>query len=275
MLSLEKIRFENNRGETFSTGSDGIYANQSDLRDYDWQYSVNNNKIGSFTMDAKEKTIPIRLAVPPGESTMSIRDRIIDITSQDIDDEKPGRFIVGDYYLECFVVGVSYGRYLRERYCEFDLKIATDSPRWIKEQKKTFMKENIYDETGIDFPFDFPFDFSVSNIMRRINNDSRSSADFMMMIYGPCVRPVITIGETMYDVNVVLGEGELLQIDARKKTITKIGTTGTRTNVYSKWVKESGYIFQPIPAGETNVNWNDDFGFDITLYQRRSTPPWS
>ena len=50
-------------------------------------------------------------------------------------------------------------------------------------------------------------------------------------------------------------------------------------NVFDKGRRGTGlnggeYIFQPIPAGDSIVQWSG-FGVDLTVYQEESEPPWS
>ena len=52
---------------------------------------------------------------------------------------------------------------------------------------------------------------------------------------------------------------------------------GDETNVFDKGRRGTGlnggeYIFQPIPAGDSIVQWSG-FGVDLTVYQEESEPP--
>ena len=35
------------------------------------------------------------------------------------------------------------------------------------------------------------------------------------------------------------------------------------------------YIFEKLAPGEHEVSWGHGFGFDVTVYEERSEPPWS
>ena len=61
-----------------------------------------------------------------------------------------------------------------------------------------------------------------------------------------------------------------------QRSIVMTAENGDITNVFDKGERGSGinggsYIFQPLPAGEHQVQWNG-FGFDLTVIQERSTP---
>ena len=47
-----------------------------------------------------------------------------------------------------------------------------------------------------------------------------------MIIYGPVINPQVTIGTNTYLVNIVLEEGEYLQINSRDRTIVKVLRNG-------------------------------------------------
>ena len=63
-----------------------------------------------------------------------------------------------------------------------------------------------------------------------------------------------------------------------QRSIVMTAKNGDTTNVFDKGERGSGlnggtYIFQPLPAGEHQVQGNG-FGFDLTVIQERSTPSW-
>ena len=65
---------------------------------------------------------------------------------------------------------------------------------------------------------------------------------------------------------------------ASRRTIVMTAENGDETNVFDKGRRGTGlnggeYIFQPIPAGDSIVQWSG-FGVDLTVYQEESEPPW-
>lgn len=78
----------------------------------------------------------------------------------------------------------------------------------------------------------------------------------------------------MYAVNVPVEVDEYLEINCREKIIETVQSDGKRTSVINYRNREN-YIFQKIPSGVVAVTWNNDFGFDLTLFDERSEPKWS
>lgn len=70
-----------------------------------------------------------------------------------------------------------------------------------------------------------------------------------------------------------ISAGESLLIDSLTKTITLTKADGTKENWFDKRNRDS-YIFQEIPPGQNTVVWNDYFGFDLTIIEKRSEPKW-
>ena len=131
----------------------------------------------------------------------------------------------------------------------------------------------IYSEHGADHPYDYPYDYAVSVNGRMIQCDSVGKNEFRLLIYGTAANPNITIGNHKYAINGTVGEGETLLIDSLTKTITLTTATGARLNWFDKRVRDS-YIFEPIPAGNNPVLWSGNFGFDLTVIEKRSEPRW-
>lgn len=109
---------------------------------------------------------------------------------------------------------------------------------------------------------------------RVLSNTGIVEMPFRLIIYGPCVNPVIYISNHAYQVNCSVESGEHLIIDSSEKTIQLVSNHGIISNKFAQRNKES-YIFQKIPAGSNNITWDGSFGFDITLFEERSEPRWT
>ena len=131
-----------------------------------------------------------------------------------------------------------------------------------------------YSEHGADHPFDYAYDYAVTVNGRTIQCDSAGKNEFRILIYGPAINPYITIGGHKYAINGTISEGETLLIDSITKTITLTTATGSKVNWFDKRSRDS-YIFNPIPAGNSAVLWSGNFGFDLTVIEKRSEPRWT
>lgn len=84
-----------------------------------------------------------------------------------------------------------------------------------------------------------------------------------MIIYGPCINPLIRIAGHIYELRTTLYDGEYAVIDsstryAKDRKIVKVKTDGTEENLFNSKNNESS-IWEKIPAGLSIVSWNGAF----------------
>ncbi len=310
---LEKIKYQNHKGEYFESIKDGIYANYNTLRDYKWGYSTVSDRISKFYRGVAEKTIPLIILCDSEETGVEIKNKIFSITERDILNKTPGNITINDYQMQGYVVGCKKTKYLiTHKYLELELIFVTDSNTWVKTTQFQFRpqiaipsepEENIPDISGEitqgkptennsvvrDFPFDFLkpsnlkityplFDFKFDLVgtygRRTLKNESFVGANFVMIIYGFVDNPNIQIAGHPYSVYATVYEGERLIIDSAAGTVKKIGRLGEETNLYNARRKDYS-VFQKIPPGVQTVSWSGTYGIDIVLFDERSEPKWS
>ena len=105
-------------------------------------------------------------------------------------------------------------------------------------------------------------------------NPHFTDAKFTLVIYGPVVNPQVIIGEKSYLVNIVLEQGERLEIDSHTRTVTKISKNGEQVNAFHNREKGKKF-FKKIPPGRQKVVWSGKFDWDLVIYEERSEPRWS
>lgn len=273
---LDNFIFENHLGQRFVGLENGVYMNYSDLRDYSWEYDTINSRISRFYRPITERTIPLVVANPSAEEAVKVKNRLLELAEADIEAMIPGKIFVGDYYTNGYITASAKGEYLiNKRYCKIDLILTSDDPVWYREQMQSFFPHtgSSVAAGGTDYPYDYPFDYSVSQKGQTIVCDSIRANAFKLRIYGATENPTITIGGHVYSVDGDIKAGETLLIDSLTKTITLTKADGTKVNWFDKRNRDS-YIFQEIPAGQHTVIWNDSFGFDLTVIEKRSEPKW-
>ena len=277
---LEQVKYRNHLGEEVTFGKGGIFVNENDLRDFAWSYTAKNNRISSFQKGVVKKTLPVILACTSEGEGIIKRNNLFEVCEKDVLAHQHGKFIIGDYYLKCYIVGSKKSDYLmNNRVLKLKLSVVTDSPAWVKESVNIFRRLDsvIVDEnagSNLDFPHDFPFDFASEVTNRDIINDDFVSTNFRMTIYGPCTNPEIYVGGHCYAVNTELLANEHLIVDSAAKTITLYHTNGDQVNCFNNRSREH-YVFEKIPSGANAVTWEGNFGFDITLLEERSEPKWT
>ncbi|OZG57869.1 hypothetical protein BTIS_1110 [Bifidobacterium tissieri] len=134
----------------------------------------------------------------------------------------------------------------------------------------------------LDLPTDMPFDLAGGAKIDTLVNTSLLPRPWRMTIFGPATNPSIVIGGNTHQIDVTIPAGGYLLIDAidNEKQVLLVDQNGNRANVLDKARRGTGqgsgeYIFERIPAGTSALSWSNSFGFDLTVVEERSVPPWS
>ena len=272
---LEKLQYINHINEVLDFGTSKLFVNENDLRDFTWEITSKNDKISGFKKGIVTKTIPIIVKVDTVAEGIQLRNKLFEVFEKDVLAVKHGKFVIGDFYLKCFVTESAKSDYLINKgYMRLNVKVSTDMPYWIKETTTRFNYGGTGAEgTNLDYNRDFPHDYASNMLGTTLNNTSFVATNFIMKIYGACGSPVVTIAGHNYAVDVDLETSEYLTINSVNKTIIKTKADGSTENCFNLRDKSS-YIFEKIPAGESNVASNSSFLFDITLLEERSEPKW-
>lgn len=275
---LEKFIYENHLGQRFEGVENGVFLNANDLRDYSWSYDTINNKITRFYRSIKPRKLPLVIFCASDDEAVKVKNRLYEIAEADIVAEKAGKVIIGDYYTKGYITESKKSSYLIDkRYCKLDLTLTSDDSAWYKETTHVFKPDNKGENSiigGADYPFDYAFDYAFATNGSTLMCDSVGDSAFKLLIYGYAINPTIGIGGHFYTVEGTIGEGEFLLIDSVSKTITLTTATGKKVNWFDKRGR-THYIFEPIPAGRNIISWNGEFGFDLTIVEKRSEPKWT
>ena len=251
---------------------------KSSLWDYEWEYSTNNYN-GRPRMSSKRKSAKRSMSIVVSAGTtiecMQNLSELSDFFDTDVINGTAGRIYVGSGYLKCFVIkSTKSDKYIKTRRTTVAFDVLPDGEEWIYEQTHIFRpQEESKTGNNLDFNFDFPFDFYNGMSNMTLSNEGIADADFEMIIYGGCWDPEIMIDDHVYRVKSQLEDGEYLVINSLTKKIYKIKNDGEKVNQYHLQDRD-WYVFQKISSGKHNVSWGGWFGFDITLFERRSEPKW-
>jgi len=274
---IEKFTYMNHENEVIGIGYDGIFAQYNNLRDFTWDYSSNNNVMSNFTRGIVKKTIPLVIIAGTEEKGIQIKNRLFEIAEKDVLAEEPGKIILGDYYMQGYIIESKKTKYLDAKgYMQVSIVFATDLASWVKETTVMFRPAAKDSQTGsnLDYPYDYPFDYSSEIWNKPLNNTNFVDTAFRLIVYGPCVNPAIFINGHTYQVNCYVSDNEYLLIDSRTKKIQLYKYNGEVVNCYNKRNRAS-YVFEKIKSGVSIVTWNGNFGFDVVLLEERSEPKWT
>ena len=264
-----RLTYTNHYGEVIDMGTEYLYVNESDLHDYEWDYSINNKKVTSFDNPTKKITLTVFAC---GENRKEIANNFFEVINKDVLEEESGYLSVGDYRLYGYFVEKSNNRYSSDKVIKMNVKfIATN--RWIKYTKYSFYPDDGELSEDLDYPYDFPHDYTRNRNQKRVINDGYMPCDFEFVFYGPQETPTVTINNHDYQVYTTLEQGEYLVINSLDKKIYKMLADGTRENVFNRRNKDS-YIFEKIAVGKATITRDTDAKMDITLIEQRSEPKW-
>lgn len=272
---LEKITYINHVNEILQFGKFPLLVEPSDIHDFAWKITSEYNKISSFEKEITTKTLPVILKCKTRSEGIALRNRMFEIFEKDVLEMQHGKLIIGDYYLKCFVTGSRKTDYMtNRRYMTVELTVETDYPEWVKETKYEYapdklIEENIY----LDYPLKYQYDYHNGLMQKMIVNDSFMPCNFEIIVHGPCIDPIITIGNQIYEVNIELKESEYMIINSINKKLQKVLEDGTKESAFT-YRNRDFYIYKKIPEGVHNVLWNGLFNFSITLFDERSEPKW-
>lgn len=271
---LESFKYVNHVGEVLEFGKDGLFANYNDLRDYEWQYDSNKNTISNFRKGVVQKTIPVVICADSEEEGLQKKNTFFEIMEKDAIAEQAGKIIIGDYYKECYVYASNKSEYLTDKRVLTTSLGIVGKGTWIKETRKDFIYTEEQAMTGKGYPYDYPYDYAIEGgNTGKLLNEHFAPCHFKISISGYALNPSIKIAGHTYKVNTTVEDKEILVIDSRNKSIILRKNNGDLVNQFSKRDKES-YIFEKIPSGMSDVYWNSEYNFEITLFEERGEPKW-
>ena len=269
-MQMLNLKYTNHYGETLEFGKDGLYINESDIHDYEWEYSIVNNKIKNFKSSEKKPKLQV---FATGENRKEIANRLFEIIEKDVLENEVGFITIGDYYLEGYFVSKENSKYKSGKIIEMNLTFVATN-RWMRKTKYSFIPEEEPQHEGdLDFPYDFPHDFKGTKPNQNVINSGFMPCDFELIFYGSAITPTVVINGHEYQVFESLNEGEYLVVNSLSKKIYKVLNDGTIENVFNKRNKES-YIFEKIAVGKATIVRDVDSRLDITLIEQRSEPKW-
>lgn len=250
---------------------------------YSWGYDGTEQQYGTtitrFRKDPVqyEATIIVRGSVAQRKNTL---DHFLETTEVDIINKKPGKLIIGEYYINAYMISSSTAPYDGADWTQKDVTFFCPYPFWIMEISNSFEPSTgEAQDSGefLDYEYDFSYDYSQAsggNVIWIV--DHYAPCEFLMTIFGPAEDPRLTINGNPYQVYTTLGDNDYLQIDSRNNSITAFLNNGTRQNLYDMRPKyPNPSVFTPIKPGNISVQWPGSFGIDLTLYLERSEPKWN
>lgn len=253
-----------------------------DLFDGSYDSIEEDDHIQGWERKITEKKLEIEIRAT-GSAFAKAIDDIESVAEKDVLNTTPGRLYVGNSYMKCWIVGTSKDRWINDlNSISNSISIKSDYPYWITEESFVFKKQDegtTVTSDWLEYPYDFPYEYSKVQNLRSIRNSNYTGSGFKMIIYGPCINPLIRIAGHVYELRTTLYDGEYAVIDsstryAKDRKVVKVKNDGTEENLFNSKNNESS-IWEKIPPGTSIVSWSGGFGFDIILFNERGTPRWT
>lgn len=280
-----RVTYINHLGKTVDLNCDGVKINTGELNDWELEVSSLNGYISGFRRDVVEK--PVAGIVFEHSSVPALRklDEMYETAIVDTDfdfTEEPtyGRLVIDDWYMLCWLKGDAYDRTWFEEAGDFTMTLVTDEPLWNREVSQSIRNIIDEEESGLDYPHDYPFDFSKSSLVSTIRNASPRRSPVRITAEGPATSWSVSIADNEYKLNLDLKDNERVVIDGRDETVTLYDNLGNPSNAFDKiagkFEEHSGsYIFELIPAGESNIVLNEIDAVEVVVYEQRDQRPFS
>lgn len=258
-----------------------IRLKEGNFSSYEWEYESVEQRFGISITQFKKSAKSFELTALFTGSVKNRKDSLNLFTNTveyDVLRNTAGKLIHGDDYINCFIVASSNEPQKGNNSTQKTFTVLAPYPFWIEEASHSFFPIAAGKATGfLDYNYDYEYDYTQAATRNEVwNVEHYAPCKFKMIVYGPVSNPRIVINNNIYEVETSLDSNEYLVIDSfknQKKTITKITNSGQQLNILNSRYKQSS-VFEPISPENMNVNWNGQFGFDLTLYLERSEPKW-
>lgn len=246
-----------------------------DIFDYEWGYSSKAEKINSFTRGIKEKTLTLSILNYSKSAYYDAVNHFFETVEVDVLNKSSGRLYIGDAYLNCYIITSTKSDWENDiELLDNDITLVTDFPFWIREHPYYFKSSEITSTDNKRYAGKYAYRYANGLTNASITNEHYAECNFRLIIYGPCTQPSVYIGGYEYLFNIVLQEGEYLEVDSAAETVTKYMNSGVKVNAFNNRNFKNS-VFQPIQTGRQEVSWNGRFDFDLILFEERSEPKWS
>lgn len=274
-VSLE-YKAGNMRDRTVSLYSrDAWVPRLPELRVVSWDYELTPGNLTGVNRPATERSMSLICRDPLLLDTMRT------MFDGDLIARTPGRLIVnGEWWQNCYMTASDPDE-ISPKLVTLTLTATLLDGVWRRDMA-TIQCTVSHDESEewLDLPTDMPFDLGGVRRNATVTNLLSYGIPWRMVIYGQVSNPEVVIGGNRIQVDVLVPAGGYLTIDAMRKTVILTAANGDTSNVFNAAHRGEGqgsgsYVFEPLPAGSSLIEWDGSFGFDLTPVEERSTPPWS
>jgi len=267
----------------FQTANNRI--NNSDIRDYSWEYDERFNKVRGFSKGLTTRKIPVffyqRMSATDKNEMCTSAETMYEIFDRDVRAQKMGTLYIGDFWINCYIIASEKKQYNNGVIIEEEITLLSDFT-WHKTVKRVFGVSSGggggQDYDFLDFSYDFEYDYGSaygSNDTRFLASEAIAPFNFRIEFTGPVENPTLIVGGQTYRVFTSVLQDEVLIVDSIEKRVYRHRPDGVDVNEFDNRDRDY-YIFEPMPAegDDTLVVWQEGHIVTLYAYIERSEPKW-
>lgn len=246
-----------------------------DLRGREWSYTLGHRGIGGVVRSSREVSVELHCTDP------AELDRARHIFDRDVQSGTVGELVYAGEWSTRALVVASAPSTIYMGYTAAKLTFVLMDGTWRrKHEMHVPMPSTVAGGGGLDYPHDYPYDYARPEPPKSVKASEWGESAVGLRIYGPATNPAVTIGGNTYQIMREVADTERIEVDGLHRTVELVTLYGERINVAADAVRGrgaggGGYIFQPLPPGESPVASDGSFAFDVIWYDEEGEPPWS
>lgn len=247
------------------------------IRGREWEYTIGYMSLSGATRAARECSLSVAFMRPASA------DELRRLADRDMSEGTPGRLEVDGWSQRAYVTKAEPSSISRS-HVTMSLTVVLLDGVWRKGHTEQYMPSHAADGVGdsLDLPYDLPYDLGAPSARQYIEAGEWGAAPLKAVVYGPCINPAFRIAGNRYAVDATVQDGGRIEIDplASPRRVTIVNADGSTADAFPRARRGDGlgggeYIFQPLPPGRHEIEWDGSFGLDLTWYEEEGEPPWS
>lgn len=209
------------------------------IRGREWDYSIGYMSLSGVTRAARECSLSVAFM------RLASADELRRLADRDMSEGTPGRLEVDGWSQRAYVTKAEPSSISRS-HVTMSLTVVLLDGVWRKGHTEQYVPRHAAANAGdsLDLPYDLPCDLAAPSARQYIETGEWGAAPLKAVVYGPCINPAFRVAGNLYEVDATVQDG-------------------------------GEYIFQPLPPGRHEIEWDGSFGIDLTWYEEEGEPPWS
>lgn len=240
-----------------------------------WDYKAGYRDLSYAARKAREETVTVAML------DLAAADALRLAADADLASMTPGTLDFDGWSQRCYIAGIE-AKAVTGDAAVVKLEAVLLDGVWRKKDSYEFRPGAGSGTVGVGhgYGYGYAYGYPYSNeTSREIDVDSIVASPFRIIVYGPAVRPSVTVGGNRYHVSTDVPDGGYLLIDSIEGTVIKVAKNGYKTNALPDaalggGVGSGSYIFEDIPAGTSTVSYDGSFGWDLEVYREDGAVPW-